>query len=340
MRDSGEFTYTLRGWSSAPLPAVSDPENPSAPPPTDPIEKFLVQRRQGHCEYFATALAMLLRHIGIPCRLVVGYKTDEWNDVGNYFTVRQLHAHTWVEVFLRPDQVPDYLRQGEDEAPFRRGAWLRLDPTPAGRDAGSLLRAITTSKYFDWLDYLWNNYVIEMDRPRQREAIYRPVVGAVRGLADALTDPRWWRRAWGRVWAGLSRAGGAAVAGLASVALVAVVVLLWGLAGLARRLGGPCGRPGGGRFRLGWGDRHPVAFYRRLEAILKRMGLVRRPSQTPRELAEAASRLLQARHPPELAQAPLRIVEAYYHVRFGGKPLDKSQSEAIEQALAALEHAR
>lgn len=340
LRDSGEFAYTLRGWSSAPLEAVADPDNPSAPPPIDPIEKFLVQRRQGHCEYFATALALLLRHVGIPCRLVVGYKTDEWNDVGNYFTVRQLHAHTWVEVYLRPDQIPEYVRQGAEEADFRRGAWLRLDPTPASRNPDSLIRAITTSKYFDWLDYLWNNYVIEMDRPRQREAIYRPVVGAVRGLADALTDPRWWREALPKLWAALAAAGGAAVVGLGLAALTAVAILLWGLAGLAARLAGYSGSAGRRRFRWGRGDCPPVAFYYRLEAILKRHGLQRRPSQTPRELADAACRVLETRYPPELAQAPLRIVEAYYHVRFGGKPLDKPRSEAIEQALAALEHAR
>lgn len=340
LRDSGEFTYSLRGWSSTPLEPVSDPDNPAAPPPIDPVEKFLVQRRQGHCEYFATALAMLLRHVGIPCRLVVGYKTDEWNDVGQYFTVRQLHAHTWVEVFLRADQIPEYLRQGEDDAEFRRGAWLRLDPTPPGREGGTLLRAITTSKYFDWLDYLWNNYVLEMDRPRQRDVIYRPVVGAMRDLADALTDPAWWRSVWARLWGGLAAAGGAAVAGVGLVLLAAGAVLYWGLVVLARRWAGQGGSPGSRQFRLGKGDRHLVAFYRRLEVILKRHGLERRTSQTPRELAEAALRVLQTRHPPELAQAPLWIVEAYYRVRFGGKPLDKPQAEAIEQALAALEHAR
>jgi len=340
LRDSGEFAYTLRGWSSTPLQPVTDPENPSAPPPIDPIEKFLVQRREGHCEYFATALAMLLRHVGIPCRLVVGYKTDEWNDVGHYFTVRQLHAHTWVEVFLRPDQVPEFLRQGEEEAEYRRGAWLRLDPTPAGGDSDSLLRTITTSKYFDWLDYLWNNYVIEMDRPRQREAIYRPVVGAVRGLAQALTDPGWWRQMLPRLWAGLAAAGWAAVVGLGLGAVVALAGIVWGLAGLGRRLWGRYIAAGAGwRLRLGRRDRHPVAFYRRLEAILKRHGLQRRPSQTPRELAEAALRLLQTRVSPKVAEVPGRVVEAYYSVRFGGKTLDKLQSEAIEQALAALERA-
>lgn len=341
LRDSGEFGYTLRGWSSTPLEAVTDPENPSAPPPIDPIEKFLVQRREGHCEYFATALALLLRHVGIPCRLVVGYKTDEWNDVGYYFTVRQLHAHTWVEVFLRPDQIPEHLRLGEAEAEYRRGGWLRLDPTPARRDAGSLLRSITTSKYFDWLDYLWNNYVIEMDQPRQREAIYRPVVGAVRGLADVVSDPNWWRQVLSRLRAGLAAAGGAAVVILGLAAMGVLAAMVWVFVGLGRRLWGRYA-PADARwgFRLGRRERQPVAFYRRLEAILEQYGLQRRPSQTPRELAETARRLLQTRHPPELASAPECIVQAYYGVRFGGKTLDKPQSEAIEQALAALEHAR
>ncbi len=48
----------------------------------DPIEDFLTKHPQGHCEYFATALTLMLRSQGIPARLVVGYKCDEWNERG------------------------------------------------------------------------------------------------------------------------------------------------------------------------------------------------------------------------------------------------------------------
>jgi hypothetical protein len=251
LRDSGEFHYSLQGWGTAALPETVDPSDPGAPPPKDPVERFLVQRRQGHCEYFATALAMMLRHVGVPCRVVVGYKTNDWNDVGGYFTVRQLHAHTWVEAFLRPDQVPEFAKTDEERARplqdtrWRYGAWLRLDPTPASEESSGLIRSIPTSKYLDWLDYLWNNYVMEMDRPRQRQAIYQPVVGAVRPAAAALPDADWWRA----LWASLGRQY--ALGNWTAIALLVFIVAAAG-AGIAYgayRGAPPGGPPGAGRGR-------------------------------------------------------------------------------------------
>lgn len=101
------------------------------PPGVDPLEHFVRESREGHCEYYAGALAMMLRSQGIPARLVVGYLGGDYNRVGHYFQVRQLHAHAWVEAYLEPDQVPEYAEAGRDEAPH--GAWLRLDPTPGGK---------------------------------------------------------------------------------------------------------------------------------------------------------------------------------------------------------------
>ena len=64
LRDSGQFTYSLEGQSR-------DPQ-------IDPIEDFIANNPQGHCEYFATALALMLRSQGIPARVVIGYRTGEW----------------------------------------------------------------------------------------------------------------------------------------------------------------------------------------------------------------------------------------------------------------------
>jgi transglutaminase-like putative cysteine protease len=73
---------------------------------------FLLGGGAGHCEYFATALTLLLRQQDIPCRLVGGYLAREWDDAAQEVVVRGRHAHAWVEVL--------------DE----RGAWLTFDPTP------------------------------------------------------------------------------------------------------------------------------------------------------------------------------------------------------------------
>ncbi len=97
-----QFQYSLTGAD----------RNPSI----DPIEDFVTEHPQGHCEYFATALTLMLRSQGIPARMVCGFKCDQndWNSAGGYYQVRQLHAHTWVEAYLRPSQLPVKLEHGKD----------------------------------------------------------------------------------------------------------------------------------------------------------------------------------------------------------------------------------
>jgi len=85
------------------------------------LDHFLSGDSAGHCEYFATALALMLRTQLIPCRVVTGYRSEEWDEQGDFLTVRARHAHAWVEV-LDP-----------------RAGWYTVDPTPtvgAGAAAG------------------------------------------------------------------------------------------------------------------------------------------------------------------------------------------------------------
>ena len=79
----------------------------------DPVIDFLLVNRVGHCEYFATSMTLLARAIGIPARIVGGYRVSERNPMGDYWVVRARHAHSWVEAW-----VPG------------RG-WTTFDPTPA-----------------------------------------------------------------------------------------------------------------------------------------------------------------------------------------------------------------
>lgn len=76
------------------------------------LGKFLFEDRKGHCEYFATATALLLRAAGIPTRYVVGYGVDEYSDFENRYVARARHAHSWVMAWI-------------DER------WIRIDTTPA-----------------------------------------------------------------------------------------------------------------------------------------------------------------------------------------------------------------
>src|SRR6202046_3950503 len=83
-------------------------------PVADPLANFLFERKQGHCEYFASSMAVMLRTLQIPARLVNGFRSDEFNDVTGNYVVRAKNAHSWVEAFF-----PGY-------------GWITFDPTPGG----------------------------------------------------------------------------------------------------------------------------------------------------------------------------------------------------------------
>src|SRR5690606_8732153 len=124
--------------------------------------------RTGHCEYFASALVMMLRSQDIPARLVVGYLGGEYNKLGRYYQVYQRDAHAWVEVYLEPEQVPPETYPPELT---RFGGWYRLDPTPSSTEEeavrGGVLR--TVDQVLDYAQVLWNEYVLDMDPERQRD---------------------------------------------------------------------------------------------------------------------------------------------------------------------------
>lgn len=78
----------------------------------DPVENFLFEAKEGSCEHFASSMVLLLRAMDIPARPVGGYTMGEWNEIGGFYTIRQRHAHAWVEVY------------------FPRSGWIPFDPTP------------------------------------------------------------------------------------------------------------------------------------------------------------------------------------------------------------------
>lgn len=116
-----------------------------------PIEEFLFGVKEGHCEYFATAMVILLREAGVPSRIVNGFVGGTPNVLGNFFLVRESDAHSWVEVY------------------FPEHGWVSFDPTPEGGDTpdGGILAA--AASYIDYLRFRWNRYVIDFsDRDQMR----------------------------------------------------------------------------------------------------------------------------------------------------------------------------
>ncbi|MBN1591521.1 MAG: DUF3488 domain-containing protein [Pirellulales bacterium] len=332
LRDSGEFEYSL-GTQRQDFTI-------------DPIEDFLKNNPKGHCEYFATTLALMLRSQGIPARMIVGYKCDEFNPLGNYFQVRQLHAHTWVEIYLTPDQVPaDEMANSGEPGAWAQGAWLRLDATP-GSDADELGAAgqllATAGKSIDWFQYVWNNYVMEMDRFRQRQAVYRPLANWARETYIRMTSLEWWKETGRQIlefldprhWnldAWFSWRGGLIGMGICFVLVGVLRVARW----LIRRWRHWIAAR---RRRATAAARTDVEFYRRFQLLLGRRGMRRTAGQTQREFARSVGgRIAAEPGSDELVRLPERIAEAFYAVRFGGHPLDKTGRETVEQALSRLE---
>jgi transglutaminase-like putative cysteine protease len=102
---------------------------PGTPGAARSLDDFLLGTGGGHCEFFATALALLLRQQSIPCRVVGGYSAQEWDESAATMIVRQRHAHAWVEAWLPSS------------------GWTTLDPTPAMAD---------TEGAPTWLAQLWD----------------------------------------------------------------------------------------------------------------------------------------------------------------------------------------
>ncbi|MBU4272237.1 MAG: DUF3488 and transglutaminase-like domain-containing protein [Planctomycetes bacterium] len=323
---SGQFKYSLVGQQR-------DPE-------LDPIEDFVAKHPRGHCEYFATALTLMLRSQGIPARLVSGFKCDQWDAVGEYYLVRQLHAHAWVEAYLRPSQLPPDLLHGVLYWPWlKNGGWLRLDPTPAGanevhEDWLSPLRGGA-----DWLESIWSNYVVELDCQRQRDAIYKPIAEAAKQAWRAVADPSRWRAIFNSVSVALyldhlGREVRWVLLGLLGSLLAATLAGLgWMVWRLVRRLHAAWTGNNAARARR----RVQIEFYRRFETLMARRGIVRAPGQTQREFAATAGAELAAiAGEKRLEPLPAVVVEAFYRIRFGRRPLDSSQTQAVEHALAEL----
>jgi transglutaminase-like putative cysteine protease len=130
------------------------------------LEEFIFAGKTGHCEFFASAMGVMLRMAGVPSRLVSGYWGGVYNDAGGYYIVSEQNAHVWVEAW--------------DE---RTGSWTRHDPTPAVPLTEALLNPYSTWElYVDLLDYQWSKLVVNYSWETQTEL--------AQNLWEAVRNPR------------------------------------------------------------------------------------------------------------------------------------------------------
>jgi transglutaminase-like putative cysteine protease len=145
-------------------------------PVADPLANFLFERKQGHCEYFASSMAVMLRTLHIPSRVVNGFRSDEFNDVSGNYVVRAKNAHSWVEAYF-----PGY-------------GWITFDPTPGGK-IGPPEGWDRAMLYLDAAESFWREWVISYDFSHQY-ILAKATVSGTRGS---------WERM--RMWAKLRYTG-------------------------------------------------------------------------------------------------------------------------------------
>jgi transglutaminase-like putative cysteine protease len=147
-------------------------------PGPQPLSTFLFEAKNGHCEYFASSMAILLRAVGIPTRLVNGFLMGEYNPVANDYIVRESDAHSWVEVY-----IPD------------RG-WIEFDPTPPDPNRRDPGLAAQMWHYVDAMEVYWNSYVLVYDSGAQRQ-LFRSAQDRVQSVQMELrkTADEWIGRA-------------------------------------------------------------------------------------------------------------------------------------------------
>jgi transglutaminase-like putative cysteine protease len=282
----------------------------------DPVEAFLFENRRGHCEYFASAMVLLLRAQGVPARVVTGFSYGEYNEFGKYYSVRERDAHAWVEAYMQDS------------------GWLEFDPTPGGGqepDTGLLAQLGLTklavwlrlSAYLDSLDARWQRDVISYSADDQQS-----MMAQVAELADAayingivaFVQTRLWVRA--HRWPLLAGLLTLLLISLAGGRKKALALLGWLVAALgewrARRA----------RRRITW---EMVPFYATFVQTLGAAGHPRRPDWTPDEFAAVVTA-----DRPDLEQPVKRITAIYCATVFAGQPLTDAQRREAAEGLAEL----
>lgn len=267
--------------------------------PEDPTGFFLFHRKKGHCEYFASSMAVMLRIIGIPSRVVTGFQSGIYNPISGSQLIRTSDAHSWVEAWLP-----------------NRG-WTTFEPTPADPNPPRVSLWTRLGFYTDAAEVFWNDWVLNYTLDRQlllasrmgesgRYMGFNWFDGHVPSMSQGWAGVRAWAR--NNRWI---------LVCVVALALIGSVILAgrdrWNT---RRRM-----------LKVQRGEAQAsdaTLLYQRLLAVLKRRGIEKPPWLTPCEFA----RVLQE---PELSLVVEDLTAAYNELRFGGR------TEAAPRMIQLLE---
>ncbi|MGH9713219.1 MAG: transglutaminase TgpA family protein [Candidatus Acidiferrales bacterium] len=275
-------------------------------PTADPLAYFLFVRRAGHCEYFASAMTVMLRSLGIPARYATGFLPGEFNDVGGDYIVRASDAHAWVEAYF-----PGY-------------GWITFDPTPpADQKPASLLSRF--GLYWDWFQFAWSEWVINYDFTHQI-TLAQNLQKSSRDWSDRTR--RYYQQKQGEalsILLAVDRRIEASPYFLPTllVFLVALLVYLRGrslIAYVLARLALRARR--GGNLTASLASLE----YREMLRLLEKRGWKKAASQTPLEFAAAIPA-------PELSAPVAQLTDIYQSARFGDHPAPIQQMSSLLRSI-------
>ncbi len=312
---SPEFEYTLKQ-------SIEDRD-------VDPVIDFLFNRKSGHCEYFSSALTLMLRAIDIPTRMVAGYKGGDWNEKTMKMTVLQKYAHTWVEAL-----------------DLESKEWVSLDPTPAIRDARIADFGEEEEQFaaYGYSDNIWKSYVVGLSLARQKELFYEPFIKFGGKLYAYFNVAReavqrfliWLKDFIIELFRNpeklFSWQGGLVVSSLGGL-LIGFVWLLSRRREILTRLG-LLKRSENAQQRL------VVEFYERFARLMRRYHLQRETVQTHREFASLChEKFAPLVETPHQLNGIEELTEAYYQWRFGNHEFTPDYTLHLMQSLETLEQA-
>ena len=281
--------------------------NLAGKPGADPLPQFLFVTKAGHCEYFASAMAVMLRTLNIPSREVNGFLPGEFNDVAGDYIVRASDAHSWVEAY------------------FPGSGWVTFYPTPigAGYEGGLFSRL---NLYLDWMQLNWNEWVVNYDWSHQ-SLLARNVRQGSTDYSESLR--RWFRRtqergmdrlaAWQEAHAYLRMIFPAVLVLLLVVLRFGWLVSLFRLLSFSLQIRKPPERRNNPQLAS--------RLYAEMLHVLEKRGYRRAESQTADEFAATLARQ------PHLAAAVGEFTSLYARARFGGTACDALRLRLLLQQI-------
>ena len=276
-----------------------------------PLEDFLFTRKTGYCEHYATAMVAMLRSIGIPARLVTGFLATEWNNFGNYYTVRQRDAHAWVEVY------------------FPKSGWVTFDPTPPEPAGIAPLWRRSLHGAIDSLRLRWDQLVIQYGADDQfsmlqgvrngGDALWNKTAGAMTAWLNPISKfveaaRKEWRQA------GTDRSQTLLMILVIGSCLCLALLLV---KQISARRSAPT-RPGGDLIAAQW--------YDRMLRLVAARGFDKPAGHTPLEFARHVEQRWA-----EASPSVSRLTELYYRVRFGQTAVTQDDVRSAEGLLRELD---